>query len=140
MPYPAKINKAKALDLRRQGLTYKDIGKVIGASAPSIYMSIKDLLPTEETTTFINARADVLSEIQRRILSSLTPECINAAPLQARAVSFAVLYDKERIERNLSSSNVDIRADISIMQGLSGIKPLPKPIERDEPEGVQVKK
>jgi hypothetical protein len=56
--------------------------------------------------SYKNHRADVFAGIQERVIQSITDKDVNTATLSARAALLGVLYDKERLERGLSTANV----------------------------------
>ena len=65
-----------------------------------------------------NNRADILADLQHKLLSSITIDEIKKAPLGTRILGMAQLYDKERLERGMSSENIQlIHADIAKIKG-----------------------
>ena len=103
-----KVDKLRALELKKGGATYAEIAKVQGVSPQAVNKQIKDLLPNEDTETFKNHRADILAEMQSKLLSSIEPDEIKKVPVDKRIVSMGILFDKERLERGKSTSNVSI--------------------------------
>ena len=86
----------------------------------SVHQAIKHLIPTSKTEIFKRYRADIFSELQRRLLGSIADDDIKKAPMGSRVLAAAQIYDKERLERNLSTSNTaSIRADIAALKGLT---------------------
>lgn len=62
-------------------------------------------------------RADVLAGMQDAILSTVNPDTINSASLMQRMAAVGILYDKERLERDLSTSNqASVMVDIAALQ------------------------
>jgi hypothetical protein len=59
---------------------------------------------------------DILAGIQDRVLLSITDEDIKRASLLQRTTAVAQLYDKERLELDLSTANVSIHQDILDMR------------------------
>jgi hypothetical protein len=55
---------------------------------------------------FRKERADVFAHIQRACLQYITPEKLKKASLQQIGTLFGIMYDKERLEQNLSTENV----------------------------------
>ena len=53
-------------------------------------------------------RADILAGLQHRIISSITDEDIQKAPMGSRVLAAAQLYDKERLERGQGSGDKPI--------------------------------
>lgn len=70
----------------------------------------RDLLPKGALITdvaeFRTKRADVFADLQRRTLAAITPEKLQNCSAQQLATIAAILYDKERLEQNLSTENV----------------------------------
>ena len=64
-------------------------------------------------------RANVFAGIQHRLLNSITDEDIQKAPMGSRILAAAQMYDKERLERDLSSVNVaSVHTDIAALRQL----------------------
>jgi hypothetical protein len=61
-------------------------------------------------------KADILAGIQDRVLLSITDDDIKRASLLQRTTAVAQLYDKERLELDLSTSNISIHQDILDMR------------------------
>ena len=57
---------------------------------------------------FKKNRADILAEKQRMIVEAITPEVIQKASLGTLALAKCQLYDKERLERGLSTGNLSV--------------------------------
>ncbi len=113
------VNVAQAVDLKiNHNLSYGQIAAIQGVTKPAILKRIRHLLPTELTDVWKSHRADILSHAQLRLLSGVTDDKIKKAPAGSLVLAACQLYDKERIERGLSTSNVAmIHEDI---QGLRG--------------------
>ena len=65
-------------------------------------------------------RADILAGLQHRIISSITDEDIQKAPMGSRVLAAAQLYDKERLERGQGSGDKPM---LVIIQRVSGATP-----------------
>jgi len=62
-------------------------------------------------------RADVLAGMQDRLMNSITVSDIKKAPMRDKVVSVGILYDKERLERDLSTANVvSVVADLEALR------------------------
>jgi predicted DNA-binding protein YlxM (UPF0122 family) len=109
-----EIDTSRALDLRlNHNLTYADIGDIFNTSKQAVHQKIKHLIPTKEAKTFRDNRADILSQKQLDLLAELDHEKIKTMSGKDLVVSAAVLYDKERLERNLTTNNVmSVLADL----------------------------
>jgi len=123
------VDKARAVDLRlNAGLTCQEIADILKVSKQAIHQQLLKLIPTEHTEIYKNHRADILSHAQLRLLSALTDDKIKKMAGRDLVVSAGILYDKERLERDLSTSNVDvIERDIAALKGLRG-KPGPQDV------------
>lgn len=115
---PAKqVDVKKAIKLRTQGMSYQTIADMQGTSRQAIHQALKDILPTEATKTFQEQRADILSNMQLRMLQSIDAEDIKKAPMGSRVLAACQLYDKERTERGLvNSTSAVIHADIEALR------------------------
>ena len=102
-----RVDVPKAVELRKHGLTYQEIATYFGCAKTSVHAALKKYgLITERVKVFRKHRANILSELQETILNSIGLEDIEAASLPARVLAFCKLYDKERLERDLSTANV----------------------------------
>ena len=102
-----KIDVPKAVELRKHGLTYQEIATYFGCTRTSVHAALKKYgLITERVKVFRKHRANVLSELQEVILRSISIKDIQKASMPARVLAFCQLYDKERLERDLSTANV----------------------------------
>lgn len=62
-------------------------------------------------------RADILVGMQEKLINSITDDDIKKAPMRDKVVSVGILYDKERLERDLSTANVvTIVADLEAVR------------------------
>jgi hypothetical protein len=102
------VNVQQALDLRlNKNLSYAQIGQIQGVSDVAIFNKIKPLLPDQCNEVYKAQRSDILSHTQLKILSSISSQDLKKANLQAKAVSFGIFYDKERLERGLATERID---------------------------------
>ena len=105
-----QVNIDQALDLRlNHGLSYEHIGKIQGTSKTGIYRALAKLMPSQETEIFKQNRADILANIQLKALSAVTEPKLKKASAKDLVISAGILYDKERLERGLSTENVSYR-------------------------------
>lgn len=104
---PKKVDVASALSLRVDNqLSYGKIAAIQGVSKQAIHQALQDLLPTEETKIYRANRADIISNLQAKIIKSIDDEDIKKAPFGSRILAYAQLYDKERLERGQSTTNI----------------------------------
>ena len=103
----AKVDTAQAINLRlNHNLSYNRIAKIQGVTTQAVHQRLKQFLPTTETELFKNNRADILANTQLKIITQIDSPRLKKAGLRDLVVSAGILYDKERLERGLSSQNV----------------------------------
>jgi hypothetical protein len=106
---PVDVNQA--IDLKyNHHLSYDQIAKIQGVSPQAIHQKVKDLLPIPETKVFQNHRADILSNLQLKLLSNLDDKRIKGMHGRDLVVSAGILYDKERLERGQSTEIISYDA------------------------------
>ncbi len=99
-------------------LSNSEIAIITQCSNQNIHATLQryhiDLKPLD---LFKKHRADVLAGMQERLLSSIDDEQIKGAPLGTKVLAACQLYDKERLERDLSTSNLaSIHGDIAALR------------------------
>jgi len=101
------------LELRRKDLTLKQISVILGCSEANVHKRLKGFAPVQvKIDRYKRHRADLLTLTQATLHDSITPDVINEATLLQRTTALGILYDKERLERGQSTSNIDIHTDI----------------------------
>jgi len=108
-----KVNPAQAVALRRNGATLKTIADLQGVSESAVQKRLLAILPTEETKVFEKNRAGIFAHLQMQMLQNLRPAKLQKSSARDLVVSAGILYDKERLERGLSTENVSLRACIT---------------------------
>jgi len=99
---------------RKKGLSYADIGQLVGLTKQAVHQRLhKEGLADTSLSDFIATRADMFALVQRKILYSIDENVIKAAPLGARTLSIAQLYDKERLERGLATEHISVQGMVS---------------------------
>ena len=99
----------KLLKWRKQGLSYSEIGKMIGRSKQAVHQRLQPYLDAiENLPAFKENRADIFAIHQQRLLNSLTDDDIKRIPPGSRFTGVGILYDKERLERGESTANVSV--------------------------------
>jgi len=137
-----KVNTQQAIKLKTEnGLSYQQIAKIQGSTPAAVHRDISHLLPTESTEVFKSKRADILARLQERILTTIDDKDIQKAPLGSRVLAVAQMYDKERLERGQSTSNIaSIHADIAALKGRPNVdKPVDNPSCQPLPAVHEVK-
>lgn len=116
LKYPGrkgKVDTLKLIYLYQKGLNYTDIAEVIGNITPSgVKARLERALGEEkERQIFELNKANYLELLQKRIYDSITDDEIKKMRPKDKIVSIAILNDKIRLERNLSTENI---ASISV--------------------------
>jgi len=124
------VDISSALDLKlNHNLSYKQIGQIQGVSAQAIHQRIKDLLPTDSTELYKKHRSDIIANTQLKVIeafNSLDEDETKDLVKRRGMVDFGILYDKERIERGLSTANIDIHAEIAALKGVTAKQVVPE--------------
>ena len=103
--------------LREQGLGPTEIAKLTGTTKQAVSKRLRKYgITAENLEWYKQNRADILAGIQERILKQITDRKIKEASLQQLSTSAAILHDKERLERNLSTSNQALNISIGTLQ------------------------
>lgn len=103
----------RILELHEKGLSNSEIARVLGCDKSNITRRLQKLLPEEaRKREYLRNRADVFASVQRRILESVTEADIKKASLKDRVISVGILYEKERLERGQSTSNIHVLGEI----------------------------
>lgn len=120
-----KLDRKQVLDLHGKGLTTLEIAQHQGVAPSTVWRFLDRSQPQMEALEqFKGGRADVLAELQAksldvqdrildslddRVLATLTPYQ-KSGLLHALNVQAGTLYDKERLERGQSTTNVSLIA------------------------------
>jgi hypothetical protein len=107
------VDVSAALDLRlNHNLPYSKIAALQGVSPQAIHKRIKALLPDNSVQDYVQQRANILAAKQINILESVDDKRLADATLNNLAFAFTQLYNAERLERGLSTENIDIRSQV----------------------------
>lgn len=142
-PTMTQAKKDKLVELRTAGKSEREIARSIDVSPYAVHYWINALkLPThEEIQSYKENRADILAGLQARIIKSITEADLSKATAYQKVGMYALLYDKERIERGQSTSNVSILTKIiqvADRQETGHDKPaIPSPRPEITPEHVE---
>jgi predicted NACHT family NTPase len=100
----------------------RQLAKYAGASVSTVHEVLQRYGITKNyVEDYKENRADIFAGLQSRLISSISEQDIQKAPMGSRVLAAAQLYDKERIERGLSNGDQPIMVII-----------------RDKPQPVQV--
>ena len=101
--YP-KADDATILALHEAGKGSRKIQEVVGLSYRSICRRLKELTPRKTTEIYRELKADILAEKQRKLLQM--SHGADPKEQQQIATAFGIYFDKERLTRGESTSNV----------------------------------
>ena len=94
---------------RNPGLTYNELGKLNGTGhVAMIKLLARHGITREHVEEYKSGRAELFAGIQERVLLSITSGDIEKASLRDKVIAAGVIYDKERLERGQSTSNVSV--------------------------------
>ena len=121
IPKPArlrnKINKDYVMMLALQGKGVTEIARIVGCNHSHICRLLAPNIKQIEGYLAFKADPAALWEYQEyKVLSSVTPENINKARLAEKATFSGIARDKVRLQRGLSTSNIN--AITSIIQAV----------------------
>jgi hypothetical protein len=103
----AEIPVEQMADLRLKGVGLAEIGKVAGITKQAVSQALKRSgVDPQEIETFRAGRAGLLALKQKLILAGITPAKVEKMGVKDAAISYGILYDKERLETGQSTSNV----------------------------------
>ena len=100
---------ARILDLRKKGLSYSQIGKIIGCSKTNISARLSNHAKNiAGLQPFKKHRADIFALKGMEIVNCLTPAKIKKASAYQLAGMQSIFYNQERLERDKSTNNLSI--------------------------------
>jgi hypothetical protein len=106
---PKGIPDSQIIELVNKDLTDEKIAIILKCDRANITRRRNSLGITRQSLkAYKENRADLLAVHQARFLNKITDNDIRNAPLQSKIWAFGVLYDKERLERGQSTSNVSV--------------------------------
>jgi hypothetical protein len=116
---PANPDNDAIAALHEGGKSTRQIAKILGdIDHSTVARRLKHLTPRKTTEIYKEQRANVLAELQRKILNTCNYDAIKQMAPRDRVTAMAILYDKERLERGESTANIaSIHADIAALRG-----------------------
>jgi predicted DNA-binding protein YlxM (UPF0122 family) len=101
--------------MRLKGNTLQEIGNQFNCSKEAVYQAItpilNSILPKDQLDTYKSKQDDILTSAQMTLLSAaLNPASVKKQSTSANIMSYAVLFDKQRLLQDKSTSNVSIRS------------------------------
>jgi hypothetical protein len=101
------IDLIAALNLHQGNVTRA--AKDLGVTRQAV-IKRKKLLPdgviAPTIKEFRESRADTFARLQQILLQYITPEKLKGASLQQIGTLFGIMYDKERLEKNLATEHI----------------------------------
>jgi hypothetical protein len=92
------IDEGFLYDALQAGVARKELAQILGISTPTLSARIADLQQKQGLLLqYRNIQALQLTELQARILESITPDKIEEAPLKDLVLCYKVLKDKELV-------------------------------------------
>lgn len=123
--------KLKAINNQRNRLAYETSKHTPKIKRDTIKPTIKDIpaltpvntnVPTADShpsdiisrlQTFKANRADILADLQLQVIDAINNQDLRATPTKDLASLFKISYDAERLERGMSTGNIDILSKAS---------------------------
>ena len=97
---------SKLIKLRKQGLSYRQIGKLLGISYSTVADRLKYFDTDKKYSSFPQIRASLFQQVQEKYIETLMRKPVENSTVRDIASAIAILYDKERLETNKSTENV----------------------------------
>jgi predicted transcriptional regulator len=120
---PMMIPIERLLQLKGKNLTDQEVATILGCNRSNVSRRLKQHAPRlQRIDNYKKYRADILVDLQIKALDNVTDAKLKDSSATQLITGMAILYDKERIERGLSTSNLSIAGVIETHQGnLEGI-------------------
>ena len=124
---PRKLDRAKTVELAQQGMSTADIAQHQGVVPSTVFRFLQQTKPEQAALgRFKKDRGDVFArlaakslDLQERILDTYDERLVAALKphekgslLHALNIQAGTLYDKERLERGQSTSNLSVLAKL----------------------------
>ena len=90
-------------------LTPPEIARTCGTSRQMVHTVLARYgIEQANVDNYKQHRAEILAGLQDKIISTIDDDAIKAAPLAARAATYGILFDKERLERGQATGNINV--------------------------------
>lgn len=111
------IHYAQKKHLNGKPYTHKQIAEALNVSRGAVTKAISKLPPallgSRDAAEYKALRIQIFQDMQRLILQYITPAKLRKASIIQLGTLFGIFYDKERLERGMSTENV---ASVNIHQ------------------------
>jgi transcriptional regulator with XRE-family HTH domain len=116
-----KLDLSKAITYRiKNNMTYEEIGERLGVTKQAVHRALKKLIPRDENQDYKKYRGDILSQAQIPLITAIVdPKRIKKANINNLGYAFTQLYNAERLERGLSTENVNIHERLEDVQKIN---------------------
>jgi hypothetical protein len=105
------VKEVIRLKTQNPNMTMVEIGKIVGRDKSTILRTLQRYnVDRKKLESFKDYRADLLAGVQDKMLESIANEDFDKVSLRDKTVSFGIIYDKERLERGLSTQNTALSA------------------------------
>jgi hypothetical protein len=112
-PARKKVDPEIVKILWSKGYNSAQIGKALKISRNTVFYHLNNLSDKKDLVrNFVDHRVEVLQSVQRDLLTSIDSDEIKKTPIGSRVLAFAQLYDKERLEQGLSTSNQSVNVGL----------------------------
>lgn len=107
----------KALKLRLKGLSYHDVGIIMGTNRQAIQGKIEPLLKNlnapEEITAFRANESALISGVKMNLLTNIADRSANnKGSLSENVLAYGVLFDKSRLLESKSTANISVLTQV----------------------------
>jgi len=102
-----RVSDAELVHLREKGLSLSQIGKIAEMTKQAVSSRLKsrgEML--ERVEEFKEDEVVINYDLRRRILESISDKNIDEAKLQAKAIVYGILVDKQRLISGESTQNI----------------------------------
>jgi hypothetical protein len=124
-PTPKQSNILKTKQ-EHPGLTTREIAAICDTGHTHVIATLQRYgIDRTHVEDFKKHRADIFAGLQHRLINSVTDDDIKKSPMGSRILAVAQLFDKERLQLDLSTANLaSIHSDVAALKALqSGGKP-----------------
>lgn len=103
------VDPAKVAELLAKGCSHGQVAKICGVSRQAISSLVKNhALDPEAVAHFRKHKGAIMDAMQARLIGSITDSDVARMPPRDRILAFGILYDKTRLEKGESTSNISL--------------------------------
>lgn len=106
---PKGTDPAKVGELLARGMSHREAGQLLGISRQAVDKLVKRYkLDPEGVEEFRKHKGVILDNMQARLIGSISDAEIAKMAPRDRILAFGILYDKTRLEKGESTSNISL--------------------------------